>query len=200
MIHLDNHPEMAPKRKQPAASSSKPAAAAPKKRASKLAKDNDLSAAEESEIQEAFALFSVPSSTSKDPIIPTSDVRRALIALNAPPTSAAELAEITATVDPDDSGSVTYEHFVAVAALKLHAKHNDPEAMKEEVFKAYGLFTQGQEREIGLNDLRRVARELREEVPENVLKDMLREATGGGVGTVGVEEFAGVMRRAGVFG
>lgn len=66
--------------------------------------------------------------------------------------------------------------------------------------KAYHLFTKGEEREITLHDLRRVARELREDVPENVLKDMVREATGGGLGGVGMDDFEGVMKRAGVFG
>lgn len=72
--------------------------------------------------------------------------------------------------------------------------------MREEVVKAFNLFTKGQERDIQLQDLRRVAKELREDVPENVLRDMLREATGGQVSGVGLEEFEGVMRRAGVFG
>jgi Ca2+-binding EF-hand superfamily protein len=190
---------MPPKRKQPAAgSSSKPA---PAKRRSKLAKENDITADEEAEIQEAFSLFATKSSgDSKDTVIPTADVRRCLIALNAPPTDSAELQEIIETVDPDGSGSVGYEHFVAVAALKLHAKHNDPDAMNEEVLKAYKLFTKDQERDITLTDLRRIARELREDVPESVLKDMIREATGGGVGGVGMEDFEGVMRRAGVLG
>lgn len=190
---------MAPKRKQPVASSSK--AATPAKRRSKLAKDNDITADEESEIQEAFSLFASqePSSKNKQGVIATSDVRRCLIALNTPPTDAEELQEILDTVDPDGSGWVTYEHFVAVAALKLRAKHDDPDAMNEEVLKAYRLFTKGQEREINLNDLRRVARELREEVPDNVLKDMIREATGGEISGVGVDEFEGVMKRAGVF-
>jgi len=56
------------------------------------------------------------------------------------------------------------------------------------------------EREISLGDLRRIAKELREEVPDNVLKDMIREATGGGLGGVGIEDFESVMRRAGVLG
>ena len=66
---------------------------------------------------------------------------------------------------------MSYEHFVAIAALKLHARHEDPEEMSEEVVKAFRLFTKGEERDIGMGDLRRVARELREEVPENVLRD-----------------------------
>ncbi|KAK3703372.1 hypothetical protein LTR37_014478 [Vermiconidia calcicola] len=192
---------MPPKRKQPAAtaSASKPAA----KRRSKLAKENNITPDEESEIQEAFSLFAIQHEDyeSKEGVIASSDVRRCLIALNAPPNDQAELQELLDTVDPEKGGWVTYEHFVAVAALKLHAKHDDdPDARSEEVAKAYRLFTKGQERDISMNDLRRVAKELREDVPENVLKDMVREATGGGLGGVGMEEFEGVMRRAGVLG
>lgn len=189
---------MAPKRKQAAA----PAPKAPQKRRSKLAKENDITADEESEIQEAFALFADPNadSDSKEGVIKSQDVRRCLIALNAPPKDNTELQELLETVDPDETGWVSYEHFIAIAALKLHAKHDDPEEMSEEVVKAYRLFTRGEEREINLNDLRRVARDLREEVPDNVLKDMIREATGGGLSGVGAEDFESVMRRAGVFG
>ena len=190
---------MPPKRRQPPAAASTPKPA--QKRRSKLAKENDIGADEEAEIQEAFTLFAVQHKqhNSKEGVIARADVRQALIALNTPPADNAELQEILETVDPETSGWVSYEHFVAVAALKLHAKHDDPEAMNEEVLKAYRLFTKSQEREISLSDLKRVAKELKEDVPDHVLKDMIREATGGGLGGVGMEEFEGVMRRAGVF-
>ena len=187
-----------PKRKQTVAAA-KPVT----KRRSKLAKENDITAEEETEIQEAYNIFRVypdELEDSKDGAIPTADVRRCLIALNAPPKDNAELSELIETVDPDDSGWVDYERFVAIAALKLHARHDDPEALNEEIQRAYALFTKGQDREISINDLRRVAKELREDVPENVLKDMIREATGGGLGGVNIEDFEGVMNRAGVFG
>jgi Ca2+-binding EF-hand superfamily protein len=184
-----------PKRKQAAAAAPKP----PAKRRSKLAKDNDISAEEEAEIQEAFSLFAKQDEDSSATVIATSDIRRCLIALNAPPKDAAELAELIETVDPDETGWVEYEHFVAIAALKLRARDNDPDLLNEEIEKAYMLFTKGEDRAITLGDLKRVARELREEVPDNVLKDMIREANGGGLGGVGREEFEGVMRRAGVF-
>lgn len=133
-------------------------------------------------------------------MIATNDVRRCLVALNTPPNDSAELKELIETVDPDGSGHVPYEHFVAIAALKMHARDNDPDALNEEVLKAYHLFTKGEDRDVTLLDLRRVAKDIREDVPENVLKDMIREATGGSLGGVNVEDFEGVMRRAGVFG
>ncbi|KAK4546268.1 hypothetical protein LTR36_001945 [Oleoguttula mirabilis] len=187
---------MPPKRKQPTV------AAAPKpatKRRSKLAKENDVSAEEEAEIQEAFTLFASPDDDG-EVALPRNDVRRCLIALNTPPANQAEMRELLETVDPDNTDRVSYEHFLAIAALKLHARHDDPGAHDEEVAKAYRLFTKGEERDITLHDLRRVARELREEVPDNVLKDMIREATGGGLGGVGKADFEGVMKRAGVLG
>ena len=90
---------------------------------------------------------------------------------------------------------------MAVAALQLHARTD--EAARGEVEAAFELFTRsGREGErITLGTLRRVARELKEEVDEQVLKDMIAEANGGAglAAGVGVEEFEAVMRRAGVF-
>ena len=59
----------------------------------------------------------------------------------------------------------------------------------------------GGEDKITLSTLKRVARALKEEVDEDVLRDMILEANGGaGVGRgVDKEEFEGVMRRAGVW-
>ena len=187
---------MPPRRSQPAA----PVSKAPAKRRSKLAKEHNITADEEAEIQEAFKLFSVEDPDSKEAILRTTDVRRCLIALNAPPKDRAELGELIEIIDPDDSGWVSYDYFVAIAALKLHERGADPEAAHEEAVEAYRLFTRGEERDIDLGDLRRIARELKEEIPETVLKDMMREATGGGLAGVGLEEFQDVMRRAGVLG
>lgn len=109
-----------------------------------------------------------------------------------------------------------YEEFVAVAALKWHARGEESRA--EEVDDAFRLFlgSKGKARadrpggmggtdevRITLHDLKRIARELKleNEVGEGVLRDMLNEANGGeGAGRgVGRGEFEGVMRRAGVF-
>ena len=103
--------------------------------------------------------------------------------------------------DPEDTGVISYAHFVAVAALKL--SHRSEESQQREVEDAFRLFTNmgSEDDKITITCLRRVARALKEDVGEQTLKDMLLEANGGSGTGRGVElkDFEGVMRRAGVF-
>jgi Ca2+-binding EF-hand superfamily protein len=78
------------------------------------------------------------------------------------------------------------------------------ESNVEEVSAAYKLFTHGGAGPITIAHLRRVAKELREDVPDDVLKDMILEANGGvkskgrEAGGVSLEDFESVMKRAGL--
>ncbi|KAI9796085.1 MAG: hypothetical protein M1833_006507 [Piccolia ochrophora] len=187
---------MPPKRRPPTQTDKKA-------RPSKLARENDISAEEEAEIKEAFHLFSQEGeedfASEKEGVLPTEDVRRALIALGLPPNDKEELREILASLDPDDDGVVTYAPFVAVCALKLHSR--TAAGQSEEIEAAYRLFTAGSRGPITMAHLRRVARELKEDIGDDQLRDMILEANGGaGAGSgVKLEDFEGVMRRAGVF-
>lgn len=120
-------------------------------------------------------------------------------ALGLSPESQSELDSILAAVDPSRTGYVCYEPFLSVCALKLHARTED--SMSEEVEHAYNLFTRGTEGPILLSHLRRVAKDLKEDVSDELLRDMIREANGGeGLHAgVNVEQFKDVMKRAGVF-
>ncbi|OLN84471.1 Caltractin [Colletotrichum chlorophyti] len=175
----------------------------PRPRASKLAKEHNITAAEEREIREAFSLFAEPSPSSKEGVIRTSDVRSALVALGIPPASRAEQAEFVEILDPDGEGVVEYEPFFAVCALKYHARGAD--GQRKEAEEAFRLFTAGAGGRGGdvitIADLRRIAGVLREDVKDEVLRDMILEANGGaGVGRgVRRDEFEEVMRRAGVW-
>ena len=104
-------------------------------------------------------------------------------------------------MDPEATGYVAYAHFVAIAALMLHSRSE--ESQREEVEAAFRLFTGGANggERITMGTLRRVARDLKEDVGEQLLKDMILEANGGAGVTrgVGLDEFEGVMKRAGVF-
>ncbi|PSN65939.1 hypothetical protein BS50DRAFT_621715 [Corynespora cassiicola Philippines] len=197
-----------PKRRAP---SSRSAVAA--KRPSKLAKEHGLTADQEAEIREAFSLFAVhhpEHGDSKEGVLRRDDVRSSL---NLGPDKA-ELPSILSTIDPLNTGFVEFIPFLSYAAIAIHSKDDgsdDNEADEdeeyhesniEEVQAAYKLFTHGGPGPITLAHLRRVAKELREDVPDEVLKDMIREANGGvkggQVGGVALEEFESVMRRAGL--
>ncbi|KEZ39049.1 hypothetical protein SAPIO_CDS10429 [Scedosporium apiospermum] len=176
----------------------------PKPRQSRLAKEHNVTAQEESEIKEAFSLFAEPMEGEREGVIPTSDVRSAMIALGIPPKDGPELSEFISILDPDSEGYATYEPFFAICALKFHARDHDSDAHARELDEAYRLFTHGSSSSSGpitVAHLRRVAALLKEDVGEDLLRDMILEANGGEGVAAGVrkEEFDEVMRRAGVW-
>jgi Ca2+-binding EF-hand superfamily protein len=152
---------------------------------------------------------------SPEGVLKSSDVRRCLISLNLGPP-AREVPRILSTIDPLNTGFVPFLPFFEYAALAIHSKSEEDEEGDDdeyedqapdagELFAAYSLFTHGGPGPITVAHLRRVAKELREEVDDDVLKDMIVEANGGvrgkkkgDVGAVGFEEFESVMRRAGI--
>lgn len=122
-------------------------------------------------------------------------------ALDIPP-SAVELSEFISILDPDNEGFAIFSSFVAICALKLHNRTRTSESHTQEVDEAFRLFTSGGgEDKITLATLKRVARSLKEDVDEELLRDMILEANGGGGVGKGVEkdEFESVLRRAGVW-
>ncbi|KAI1498550.1 hypothetical protein F5X99DRAFT_393139 [Biscogniauxia marginata] len=212
--HNPNTFVMPPKKRRAAADESA------KERRSKLAKEHNISAREEREIREAFALFAVPGDERED-VIPTKDVRRAMIALGLPP-SKPELREFLSILDPDDEGFAAFEPFLAICALKLHSRDSSSSSSsnRAEVDEAFRLFITGGGSSSGgsgggggdaanvsatgpltLGHLKRVAMTLRQDVDEALLRDMILEANGGaGVGKgVARSEFEEVMRRAGAW-
>ncbi|KAG9235876.1 beta-lactamase-like protein [Amylocarpus encephaloides] len=186
-----------PKRRAPATAE----ASTPKVRQSKLAKENNITAAEENEIREAFALFAEKRKGVKEGVIPIGDVRRAMIALSITPAPS-ELHEFLTILDPEDEGFAEFESFLAICALKLHARSRTSDSYIQEVDEAFQLFTSGGgEGKITIATLRKIANDLKEEVGDDLLRDMILEANGGaGVGK-GVEkgQFEEVMLRAGVW-
>ena len=95
-----------------------------------------------------------------------------------------------------------YPSFVAICALKFHARDQTSDAHRGEVDEAFALFTgDGGQDAITLSHLKRVAAALKQDVSSELLRDMILEANGGaGVGKgVSKDEFEAVMRRAGVW-
>ena len=93
---------------------------------------------------------------------------------------------------------------------KARAVSEDSEDQRAQVEEAFTLFTRGTGGgAITIAHLRRIAKDLKQEIDDQQLKDMILEANGGieahgGAGDwrrgVTIEEFESVMKRAGVFG
>ncbi|CAK7263148.1 hypothetical protein SEPCBS57363_000420 [Sporothrix epigloea] len=201
---------MPSKRKAPAPAAAATTTKTP--RPSKLARENNITAQEEAEIREAFGLFAEPMDGEKDGVLPIGDLRRALIALGIPPASRAEQAEFVSILDPDDEGFAVYSSFVAICALQMRTRADRASAAEqaEEVDEAFRLFvnhgqSQSQSRSssgtITTAHLRRIALTLKEDVTDDVLRDMILEANGGAGVSQGVDRdaFENVLRRAGVW-
>ncbi|KAL4939711.1 hypothetical protein BDV06DRAFT_198312 [Aspergillus oleicola] len=192
-----------PPKKRSAPSASTASGATPKKpRQSKLAKENDITGEEENEIKEVFAIFAEKNDEfpgEKEGVIAREDVRKALVALGLPPSSPSELTSILSAIDPTSTGYIPYAPFLTAAAAKLRSRSDD--ALSSEVDTAYQLFTRGSDGPITIAHLRRIARELKEDVGDQLLKDMILEANGGGSLQEGVSlgQFRDVLVRAGVF-
>jgi Ca2+-binding EF-hand superfamily protein len=114
------------------------------------------------------------------------------------------MQEFIDTLDPESEGYVTYPHLLALCAIQLKSKTDETKA--EEIETAFKLFHPGQgasgeAQVIRLQDLRAVAKVLKEDVSDDVLRAMILEANGGkGVGSgVNMEDFQAVLTRAGVF-
>jgi hydroxyacylglutathione hydrolase len=115
------------------------------------------------------------------------------------PNNPKELGEFIEILDPESDGYVSYPNFVAICALKINSRSD--ESKQEEVAEAFKLFTRGTDGPITVHHLRRIAKELKEEVSDDMLRNMILEANGGaGVNRgVGMDDFHNVMTRAGVF-
>lgn len=92
---------------------------------------------------------------------------------------------------------------MAICGLQFSKRGGGDGDNGEEVDHAFELFLGGggEDGVVTIKHLRRIARELKEEVDDEVLKDMILEANGGAGMAVGVrrDEFEAVMKKAGVW-
>lgn len=107
------------------------------------------------------------------------------------------------TVDPSSTGRVPFRAFERAMVAKLGGQ--EP---REEMLKAFALFTGGKGDSSGritLADLKRVARELGESLTDEELLEMIEEADRGGDGEGGTppgvsfHDFAALMKKTNLF-
>ncbi|RPB23257.1 cell division control protein 31 [Terfezia boudieri ATCC MYA-4762] len=156
----------------------------------------ELSDEQREEIREAFELFDL----DKDKKIDYHELKVAMKALGFDESKQEVLRILRKYGTPAAPSSsrmlITYEAFAQVMAEKISAR--DP---VEEILRAFSLFAgtavqtnNGEELRIGVDDLRRVARELGENLEEEEIQAMIREFDLDNDNLISKDEFIAICR------
>jgi Ca2+-binding EF-hand superfamily protein len=151
----------------------------------------ELTDEQKADIAEAFHLLDIEGVNT----ITANDLKVALRALGYEPQKD-KVKKIISEVDKDSmSNTLMLDEFEKIMKAKLFEYENE-----EEIAIAFPLFTEGKSDFITLEDLKRVAAELGEEMPVEALEEMIREADVlDHDGAISKEEFFRVMRRENAF-
>ena len=146
-------------------------------------KRRELAEEQKQEIKEAFELFD----TDKDSAIDYHELKVAMRALGFD-VKKADVLKILRDYDKEATGKIHFEDFQEVMSDWMLDR--DPQ---EEIFKAFKLFDDDQSGKISLRNLRRVARELGENMSDEELRAMIDEFDKDGDGEISEAEFLSIM-------
>jgi Ca2+-binding EF-hand superfamily protein len=151
---------------------------------------NELTDEQKADIAEAFRLLHDGGNS-----IHAKDLKVALRALGYEPEKN-RMKKIISEIDKESmSNTLMVDEFERIMKNKLFEYEND-----EETAIAFPLFTQGKSDFITIDDLRRVAADLGENLGDDVLEEMIREAdVMDHDGVISKEEFFRVMKRENAF-
>lgn len=149
----------------------------------KRKKRRELSEEQKQEIKDAFELFD----TDKDHAIDYHELKVAMRALGFD-VKKADVLKILKDYDREATGKITFEDFNEVVTDWILER--DPH---EEILKAFKLFDDDDSGKISLRNLRRVARELGENMSDEELRAMIEEFDKDGDGEINQEEFIAIM-------
>merc|ERR1719348_1913776 len=97
-------------------------------------------------------------------------------------------------VDKDNTGKLSLDSFMLMMANKMAEKDT-----KEEILKAFKLFDDDDTGSITFANLRRVAKELGENLTDEELQEMIDEADRDGDGEVNQDEFLRIMKKTSLY-
>ena len=138
------------------------------------------------EIRSTFDLID----TSHDGLIDPDELRCALNSLGFEFT-AGEIKRLVMELDPQNTGTIDFQHFSEL----IHQKMSEREKI-EEIQYAFQMFDSNRTGKITFADLKRVAKELGEELTDQELHEMINEADTDNDGEISFEEFVALVRAA----
>lgn len=142
----------------------------------------ELSDEQRAEVSEAFDLFD----TNKDGKLDYYELKVALRALGFE-VKKQEVQRILKEFDQDGSEQIDEQSFFQAVTDRILDRNP-----MEEISKAFNLFDSDESGSISLSNLRRVARELGEDMTDDDLQSMIDEFSSGG-GTISQEDFTAIM-------
>lgn len=143
----------------------------------------ELTDEQRQEIKEAFDLFD----TDKDGFLDYHELKVSMRALGFD-VKKVEVQKILKDYDRQGDGLISERDFTEVVTEKMLERNP-----VEEMLKAFKLFDDDNTGKISLRNLRRVARELGEEMSEEELKAMIDEFDTDNDGEISQEEFLSIM-------
>jgi Ca2+-binding EF-hand superfamily protein len=97
-------------------------------------------------------------------------------------------------IDRDGSGTIDFQEFLGMMTSKMSERDS-----REEILKAFRLFDDDNTGKITLNNLRRVAKEIGENMTDEELREMIDEADRDGDGEIDQEEFLRIMKKTSLY-
>ncbi|XP_048703188.2 centrin-1 isoform X1 [Caretta caretta] len=122
----------------------------------------ELTEEQKQEIREAFDLFDTDGSGSID----VKELKVAMRALGFEPKKE-EVKKMITDIDKEGSGTIEFEDFLAMMTQKMNEKDS-----KEEILKAFRLFDDDGTGKISFKNLKRVAKELGENLTDEELQKL----------------------------
>jgi centrin-1 len=149
----------------------------------------ELTEEQRQEIKEAFDLFDTDGSGSID----AKELKVAMRALGFEPKKE-EIRKMISDVDTDGSGTIDFNEFMDMMTAKMSEKDS-----REEILKAFRLFDDDETGKISFKNLKRVAKELGENMTDEELQEMIDEADRDGDGEISEEEFLRIMKKTSLY-
>lgn len=101
---------------------------------------------------------------------------------------------MAAEIDKDGASKLSFEDFLGLMTSKIAEKD-----AKEEILKAFRLFDDDQTGAISFKNLKRVAKELGENLTDEELQEMIFEADRDGDGEINQDEFLRIMKKTSLY-
>eukprot|EP01086_Lenisia_limosa_P011296 TRINITY_DN3692_c0_g1_i1.p1 TRINITY_DN3692_c0_g1~~TRINITY_DN3692_c0_g1_i1.p1 ORF type:complete len:173 (-),score=64.08 TRINITY_DN3692_c0_g1_i1:100-618(-) len=146
----------------------------------------ELSEEQAQEIKEAFELFD----TDKNGAIDYHELKVAMRALGFD-VKKKDVLKILSDLDKDETGQVDYKEFSDIMTERIAER--DP---MEEILKAFHLFDDDETGKITVKNLKRVARELGENLNDDELQALIDEFDINGDGAIDESEFQAIMTQS----